>query len=135
MLFLSVFLPWTFILCQMSDIAIIIKRCLLAFMLALYDNEKFEGKLNPDERAKWNEFFLIQYLAWPQLWCFEDKSQLGVDFYLKIRSRILFFFFLYRILNDPSKILEKKVLQKLQVPKNVYNKTFFSMVIFVYSWF
>ena len=49
-----------------------------------------------------------------------DKSQLGVDFYLKIRSRILFFFFLYRILNDPSKILEKKVLQKLQVPKNVY---------------
>ena len=47
----------------MSEIAIIIKRRLLAFMLALYDNEKFEGKLNPDERAKWNELFLIQYLA------------------------------------------------------------------------
>ena len=44
----------------MSEIAIIIKRRLLAFMLALCDNEKFEGKLNPDERAKWNEFFLIQ---------------------------------------------------------------------------
>ena len=44
----------------MSEIAIIIKRRLLAFMLALCDNEKFEGKLNPDERAKRNEFFLIQ---------------------------------------------------------------------------
>ena len=44
----------------MSEIAIIIKRRLLAFMLALCDNEKFEGKLNPDERAKRSEFFLIQ---------------------------------------------------------------------------
>ena len=44
----------------MSEIAIIIKRRLLAFMLALCDNEKFEGKLNPDERAKRNESFLMQ---------------------------------------------------------------------------
>ena len=84
-LFLSVFLPWTYPECQMSEIAIIIKRRLLAFMLALYDNEKFEGKLNPDERAKWNEFFLIQYLAWPQWWCSEDKGWLttGSRFLLK----------------------------------------------------
>ena len=40
----------------MSEIAIIIKRRLLAFMLALCDNEKFEGKLNPDESKEYAEY-------------------------------------------------------------------------------
>ena len=55
-------------------------------MLALCDNEKFEGKLNPDERAKRNESFLIQcgtvYKVWfamnltNYIWHFKNVSEL-----------------------------------------------------------